>query len=116
MAKVIGVHEIDLGEGADPAEFEQLTAAAAGEPLPSGMNVRVFKGNRGPRNGSYLMLIEINSVEERDRYFPVEDSPDDSPDLQAYFAANPAAAEAWGRVMNYEPSTETSTDYVELNG
>src|SRR4051794_13969400 len=77
MAKVIGVHEIDLGEGADPAEFEQLAAAAAGEPLPSGMNVQVFKGDRGPRDGRYLMLIEIDSVEDRDRYFPDEDSPDD---------------------------------------
>jgi hypothetical protein len=116
MATVLGVHEIDLGNGADPAEFERRVLAVMAAPELSGLNVRLFKGDRGRRGGQYLLLLEIDSVETRDSMFPVPDSPDQSPVLQAYFEANPSAAEAWDRVMNFEPSTEVSTDYVEITG
>lgn len=115
VGQVIGVHEIDLSAEADPAEYERLVAAAVSEPAPPGMSVRAFKGDRGRRTGKYLTLFEIDTVENRDTVFPVENSPDGSAALQAFFEANPAAAEAWGRVINYEPSTDVSTDYVNLS-
>jgi len=46
MATVLGVHEIDLGAGADPAEFERLGAAVITLPAPPGMKVRLLKGDR----------------------------------------------------------------------
>jgi hypothetical protein len=36
MAKVYGIHELELHPGADPAAFEQLFAAGAGLPGPEG--------------------------------------------------------------------------------
>jgi hypothetical protein len=38
-------------------------------PYP-GWQVHVLKGDRGDRDGEYLVLLEIESVEARDRIFP----------------------------------------------
>jgi uncharacterized protein (TIGR02118 family) len=113
-AEVVGVHEIDLGAAADPAEFERLAAAAVAAVAPPGMSARMLKGNRGHRTGKYLLLFEIDTVENRDMVFPVADSQDPGPALQAHFDAHPATAEAWGQLISFEPSTELSTDYVDL--
>jgi hypothetical protein len=110
MAGVLGVHEIDLGPGADPAEFERLAAAVVAQPAPAGMKVRVLKGERGARTGQYVVIIEMDSLEVRNHFFPVEH--EDSTELLAYFEANPAAAGAWRRFIGFEPSTDVDTDYV----
>lgn len=112
MAKVLGLHEIELSADGDPAEFERLAAAAMAEAVPDGMSVRLFKADRGRRNGKYLMIIQLDSVEARDAIFPVED--EDGGEALAFFEAHPTAAEAWNRFRDYEPSTDVATDYVEI--
>ena len=114
MAKVLGVHEIELGADKDPAEFERLASAVLAEAAPDGLNVRVFKADRGPRNGRYMILIEIDSVEVRDRIFPIEN--EDSAEVLAFFDAHPTAGEAWGRLDSCVPDFGVATDYVELGG
>ena len=102
MAKVIGVHEIDLGEDAQirPSSSSWLRLPAA-EPLPSGMNVRVFKGNRGPTE---RQLPDADRDQQRRgaaiRLLPGGGLPGRRPEmLQTYFAAQPRPrTEAWGRV------------------
>ena len=69
MAKVLGVHEVELSDQ-DPAEFERLASAVVAGTWPGGITFRLFKADRGTRDGTYLLLIEIDSVEVRDRIFP----------------------------------------------
>jgi hypothetical protein len=114
MAKVLGVHEIELGADKDPAEFERLASAVLAEAAPDGLNVRVFKADRGPRNGQYMILIEIDSVEVRDRIFPIEN--EDSAEVLAFFDAHPTVGDAWGRLDSYVPDFGVATDYVEMGG
>ena len=47
MAKVLGVHEIELSDDKDPAEFERLASAVLAEAAPEGLNFRVFKLTAG---------------------------------------------------------------------
>ena len=114
MAKVLGVHEVELDADKDRAEFERLAAAAMAEAAPEGLNFRVFKADRGLRNGRYMFLVEIESAEARDRIFPIEDA--DSAEVLAFFEAHPTVGEAWGRLDSYVPSMGVGTDYVEIGG
>ena len=114
MAKVLGVHEVEVRADGDPAEFERLVAATMAEAMPEGMSVRLFKADRGRRNGAYLILIQLDSVETRDRIFPIEN--EDAGEILAFFKEHPAAAEAWNRLRDYEPTTAVATDYVEIDG
>ncbi len=112
MATVLGMHEIDLGEGADAAEFERMAAAVSSATAPSGMRVRVLKGERGSRAGQYLLILEMDSLDVRNLYFPVPD--EDSEALLAFLGENPDAAQAWGALRSFEPTTDDPTDYVAI--
>ena len=72
MAKVFGMHAIDLKPGVDEQEFEEFIKA---DVLPiynmvPGQAVHLVKGDRGERSGKYLMLIELESVQRRDHIYP----------------------------------------------
>ncbi len=73
MARLVGIHEIELVEGADPVEFERVFAESAAQPELPGWKTRLLRGDRGERAGKYAVLFEIESPEARDRYFPAED-------------------------------------------
>ncbi len=111
MAKVLGIHEVELGE-ADPAEFERLARAVVAETWPGGITFRLFKADRGTRDGKYLLLIEIDSVDVRDRIFPIEG--EDPPEVVAFLEEHPTAGETWDRLESYVPSINVGTDYVEV--
>ena len=74
MAKVLGMHRIELKPGCDSNEFEELMMR---DVLPvyrkvPGQTVHLLKGDRGERSGKYLLLIELESVEARDHIYPSE--------------------------------------------
>jgi hypothetical protein len=76
MAKVFGMHSIELKPGVSEQEFEEFIQK---EVIPlyrivPGQTTHLLKGDRGERNGKYLVLIELESTERRDHiYPPVED-------------------------------------------
>ncbi len=74
-APVYGVHDIELGEGVDPAEFEtyivEKFVPAWKEPR-NGMSMMVMKGDRGERKGKYQIVYVFDSVGTRDKFFPTE--------------------------------------------
>ena len=115
MAKVLGIHDVELPDGADPAEFERRAVAMLAETSPAGLNFRLFKADRGPRDGQYLIIIEIDSVEDRDKIFPIEGG-EDSPEIVAFLEQHPTAGETWDRVESYVPTINVGTDYVEIAG
>ena len=75
MAKVYGLHEVELVPGADPKEFEQLASELAKGHGYQGWKMYLLKGERGERNGKYLIMLEIESLEARNRYAPSPDVP-----------------------------------------
>jgi hypothetical protein len=71
MAKVFGMHMIVLNPGVDTDEFEKFAAEAVPGMTPwEGWKGYLLKGDRGDREGKYMWLIEIDSVEARDRIIP----------------------------------------------
>jgi hypothetical protein len=71
MAKVYSLHMIALKAGASGPDFERFFHEEV-EPGPklSGMAMRLLKGDRGDRDGKYLLMFEIESIERRDQLFP----------------------------------------------
>jgi len=74
MAKVFGMHALELQPGCDENEFEEFMRK---DFLPSyskvtGQTAHLLKGDRGERTGKYLVLIELESPERRDEIYPSE--------------------------------------------
>src|SRR5688500_12212605 len=71
MTRVFGLHEIELNPGVKEEDFENffLNEVARASYYP-GWSFQLLKGDRGERTGKYLMLIDIESVEARDRFAP----------------------------------------------
>ena len=108
MAKVHGLHEIELRPGADPALFEQLVASAADMENFAGWTPYLLKGERGERKGKYMLLLEIESLAARC------DVPDSGPTAEMEELSRQAAPfwERW-RELATAPRDETVfTDYV----
>jgi hypothetical protein len=72
MAKVFGMHKVELRPGVNGMEFEDFIC---NEVIPiynriPGQIVHLLKGDQGERDGKYLVLIEIESPERRDQIYP----------------------------------------------
>ena len=110
MARVVGLHEIELRPGADPAEFEPAAAEVVSLPMFEGWTTRLLKGERGVRAGKYLLVFEIVDLEARDRYFPAEHQGAD--EIGRFDEQNRQAAEAWERLNALRAESDITTDYV----
>lgn len=71
MAKVYSLHSIALKAGASGPDFERFFREEV-EPVagPSGLTMRLLRGDRGDREGKYLLMFEFESVERRNQLFP----------------------------------------------
>ena len=74
MAKVLGMHSIELKPGVNEQEFEEFikTDVLPVYHMVPGQTVHLLKGDRGERGGKYLVLIELESAERRDQIYPSE--------------------------------------------
>ena len=109
MAKVFGMHMIELHPGVKAEDFEKFIVD---EVYPAttfdGWNYYLLKGDRGERAGKYLMMVEIDSIEARDRIYP---SPNEaSEEAMKFHQAQAAALEKWATLAT--PMNADSTDYV----
>jgi hypothetical protein len=110
MAKIIGIHEVELRSGAQAADFERFVAEEfipASSKVP-GMQLSLLKADRGARVGKYVILMEIESVDARDRYFP--SSGDDSEEFQRHTPSVGALMEKIGCL-----SSSIFNDYVVVS-
>jgi len=108
MAKVFGIHEIELQPGVTAEEFEQfMTDTISQWPQLEGYAISVAKGDRGTHAGKYIMVFEIESIEARDRYFP-------APEVLSEEAQR--ASEGSAALFEKMDSlcTSTFTDYVVI--
>jgi hypothetical protein len=114
MPKVYGLHEIELQPGVEPDEYERFfTEEIARSPMVPGWKVHLLKGDRGARAGKFLVLLEIESLESRDRYFPRPG--EESEQYTQFFEQHPEAASAfekWQKLGPFGSETDVSTDYV----
>jgi hypothetical protein len=72
MAKVLGIHEIELLPGVSEADFERFVIDEFQPRLSGfqGWTARLGKADRGERAGKYVLIIEVESEATRDRYSP----------------------------------------------
>jgi hypothetical protein len=108
VAKVYGIHPIELKPGVSVAEFEQFIHGE-GAPLfqtPNGAKVSILKGDRGARAGRYAVLLEFDSVEARNQTFPTADQSTVEPNPQA------ALYEKFFSLVSGVGDPSTYTDYV----
>jgi hypothetical protein len=116
VPKVFGLHEIELQPGVEPDEYERVFAEeiASTFELP-GWKIHLLKGDRGVRIGKYLVLIEIESPEARDRYFPRQH--EESEELTRFFEQHPEAAAAMEKLQRYSTlgtEDDITTDYAAV--
>jgi hypothetical protein len=114
MGRLFGIVELELRPGVSEAEVEQLLAQFAAQPQPPGTRFYTLKGNRGKRDGQYLVLTEFESVVERDRYWPATNQPSD--EMKAFETAHPARNELLARISPLFSEEENFfTDYEVIS-
>lgn len=72
-----GIHNIELAEGTDAAEFEKFVKdefAPAWTEWRDGLRFAILKGIRGARKDKYQLVYVFDSKEARDKHFPGEGS------------------------------------------
>jgi hypothetical protein len=81
MTRVFGMHEIELNPSVNEEEFENffLQEMAPASIFP-GWSIHLLKGDRGMREGKYLVLFEIESTEARDRFAPAPSQSNEATD------------------------------------
>jgi hypothetical protein len=112
MAKVFGIHEIELHSGVKPEDFERFVIEEVnpGPQLP-GVVGHLLKGDRGDRESKYLVMLEFESIESRDRFFPTPDQV--SEEAQPYLESTRTIREKWATLATVVGTTEDIyTDYA----
>jgi hypothetical protein len=111
MAKLFGMHEIELHSGVKPEDFERFVVEELNRSqLFPGVATHVLKGDRGEREGKYLFMMEFESTESRDRLFPTPGQA--SEEAQRYLESTRAITEKWATFGTVPGTTDVSTDYV----
>ena len=113
MSKLFGMHMIALRPGVKAEDFEKFVAEESYSfPTPEGWKLYVLKGDRGDREGKYLVMNEFESVEARDRYYPAPGQP--SEEYQQFMESHAAelqkVLEKWETFAT--PLDTICTDYV----
>jgi hypothetical protein len=115
MAKVYSLHSIALKAGASGPDFERFfREEIAPVPGPNGLTMRLLKGDRGDREGKYLVMFEVESVERRNQLFP-EAGPaarQMSPEVMQWMGAAGPALARWNEYTT--PFDTIYTDYREV--
>jgi len=111
MSKVFGMHMIALRPGVKAEDFEKFVIEEA-YPLPWPSEVYLLKGDRGDREGKYLVMWEFESVEARDRYYPAPGQPSEEYQqfMESHAAELQTVFEKWETFAT--PVDTICTDYV----
>jgi hypothetical protein len=114
MAKVFGIHQLELKPDANAAEFERFVRDEyRAVPNLRGWQLSIAKGDRGENVGKYLFIGEIDSVETRNRDMPGDGT--FSPEAQQWIADSAALDEKLNSFLTKAVGVETPfTDYVVI--
>jgi hypothetical protein len=74
MSRLVCIHDLEVIPGINEADFKDFFI---NEMIPTwalfDWKLTLLKGDRGQRTGKYALLIEIKSIEDRDRWTPEEE-------------------------------------------
>lgn len=113
MAKVLGIHELELNAGTTPEEFERfITEEFQQMPGYPGTRFIVMRGVRGRRVDQYLLVFEFDSLETFQHIIPREN--EFSEDYRTFLASDAVAKvlERWRQIATIPDPHYT--DYVTL--
>jgi hypothetical protein len=116
MAKVLGIHRLELKTGVDEQAFEQFvteTLAPIYHQYEPRQRAYLIKGDRGERAGQYALLIEIESIEARDDIYPVEGQISET--IERVVAATAPVWDKLNTLVETFPDPR-HTDYVVMAG
>ena len=104
MAKVFGIHTIELRPGVQAEDLERFVIEECYPIRIEGVELCLARGDKGKREGKYVLVYEIESIEARDRFAgaPGGPAPEVSEEIEQ------VAARLW------ELCTSSFTDYVVL--
>jgi hypothetical protein len=109
VAKVFSVHEIDIAPDVSEEAFRTFTDRLAQQYRIKGQTVYLLHGDRGVRVGKYAILVEFDSEERRDSYFPPPAFEATPEFLEQLGAAAPLFAQLEQYIAGFN---EHFTDYV----
>ena len=107
--QVIAVHQVELQDHIDAKAFEKFIHSEIA-PIYNRMKGQTFtlvKGDRGGRIGSYAIILQFDSIEDRNRIYPENEEP----------TGDWGKDEIWETLssMTIDLWTESMfTDYVEI--
>ena len=109
MARIVGIHQVELKPGVTAEAFEEAARTMAATPTYPGFRGSLVKSDRGTGVGRYGLLIEIESVEARNRFMG-----DNGPTKEGtqFDADHPAFIAAWGQLMSLVVQPYPWNDYV----
>lgn len=115
MAKVLGIHEIEVREGLSEASLKKKFKEFAREwEAITGWKMLLLKGDKGQRSGKYALIYEIKSVQERENPLGMSKEEEnrwveDHKDLLEDFSKK------WAAISPTDTGThEEYTDYIVL--
>ena len=69
MAKVFGIHMIELAPGVTEKELAEFLIKEGRSVSLEGIEIHLLKGDKGDRVGQYVVLFLMDSVETRNRAY-----------------------------------------------
>ncbi len=114
MGKVYELCPLELRPGIEPAAFEQFARQSLQQwPSLPGWRFALLKGDHGDHEGSYQLLVEIDSLEARDRVQPVDGPVEEG---QRWFATATPLLEQWRHYTTTAPGLDGGyTDYHDIS-
>jgi hypothetical protein len=117
MGTIYGLHSLELRPGVNSEDFERFLPSSI-EQLPRlpGWRIALLKGERGDQVGQYLALVEVDSVEARNRVSPGGGF-DDTEEGREWLAVAQPILEQWLQYIVHLPGLDAPyTDYQEVAG
>jgi hypothetical protein len=117
MGRIYGLHSLELRPGVSGEDFESFLTSTSGQlpPLP-GWRIALLKGERGDNVGQYLALVEVDSVEARNRVSPAGGF-DDTAEGREWLAVAGPILQQWAAYVVHLPGLDAPyTDYQEVSG
>lgn len=117
MGKIYGLHSLELRPGVDGDDFERFLTSSLGR-LPSlpGWRIALLKGDRGDQVGQYLVLVEVDSSEARNRVSPGGGFDDTGEGREWLEVAGPILGQLLEYVVHVPGVDAPYTDYQEVAG
>ncbi len=114
MAKVFGIHHMELKNDADAAKFERIVSDEFNAlPKLAGWESSIVKGERGNNVGQYMLIMEVESLETRNRDIPGDGRPF-SPELQKWFDTTAPTFDKVSSYLTAPLGGGVFTDYVTV--